>query len=126
MATIWDFIKNNPSERPKYTRYELAKLVKEERISKQLSTVDLANKYNVDSSLWESIENGSRTFNVKIYNLISDFLGIEKSELLKKEVDDLSGISYRSTANHDDVEEAIMTANLIFDEIIMQEKIGAN
>lgn len=125
MPTILDKIQLNPSERPKYTRFELAKLVQERRRELNLSLQDVANKFDVKESFWQSIENGSRTFNVKAYKLIGSFLNMSKDEMLAKEVDDMTALSFRTNfEEHPEIQEAVHFANIIFDEMIMQEKIA--
>ncbi len=125
MSTIWDVIETTSSERPKYTRYELAKLVKNKRESLDLSILEVASQHDVEASFWESIENASRTFNVKIYKLIAEFLNMSKTELLAKEVDDMSSISFRAqNETQHEIKEAIEIANFIFNEMVMQEKIA--
>ena len=125
MPTILDKIQLNPSERPRYTRFELAKLVQERRNELNLSLEDVANKYGVKESFWQSIEDASRTFNVKVYKLIEAFLNMSKDEMLAKEVDDMTALSFRtSDEKHPEIQEAVHFANIIFDEMVMQEKIA--
>ncbi|MDU0331789.1 helix-turn-helix transcriptional regulator [Paenibacillus sp. 3LSP] len=128
MANIWEFVRFNTSERPKYTRYELAKLVREKREQAKLSLDDVATQFNVDVELWKSIENASRSFNVKIYKIISAFLDMSISELLAKDVDDMAAISFRANdkEENEEISEAIYLANLIFDEMVMQEKLSSH
>ncbi|BDG81245.1 hypothetical protein BSF_29740 [Bacillus subtilis] len=125
MGTIFDKIKDNPYERPKYTRYELAKMVKDYRVEKGLSVESVAKRFDVESTFWSSIEEASRVFNSKIYNVISEFLGVDRRELLQKDKDNLSAISYRSKLKSNGIDESVHLANIIFNEIVMQEKIGA-
>lgn len=127
MLTIWDKVATTPSERPKYTRYELGEMVREKRIKLNLSIVEVAENFQVEESLWESIENASRSFNVRIYKLIQDFLEMPKEELLAKDVDDFSLLSFRKNKeNHDEIQEAFEIANKIFDEMVIQKKIGVH
>lgn len=127
MTTIIEKIKIGPSERVKYTRFELAKKVREQRESLNLSIEDVAEKYEVDVSFWNSIEKASRIFNVKIYNIIEDFLQLNQDELLAREVDDMTTISFLlSDEESTEIEKTIEFANLIFDELVLQEKIATN
>ncbi|MGD6803950.1 helix-turn-helix domain-containing protein [Rossellomorea aquimaris] len=127
MSTIWDFIHSNPSERPKYTRYELAKLVKQKRVKDGLSIDEASSKYNVEESFWSGIENATRVFNVKVYNIIGSFLNMTKEELLSKETDDLTFVSYRTNDESlAEIKEAVDIANVIFNEMVMQEKMGSS
>src|SRR5690606_23843428 len=112
MPTILDKIQLNPSERPRYTRFELAKLVQERRKELNLSLEDVANKYGVEESFWQSIENATRAFNVKVYKLIGSFLNMSKDEMLAKEVDDMSFLSFRtSDEENPEIQEALYFAN---------------
>ncbi|HAC1298361.1 TPA_asm: hypothetical protein GI735_14635 [Listeria monocytogenes] len=87
----------------------------------------MAEKYEVDVSFWNSIEKASRIFNVKIYNIIEDFLQLNQDELLAREVDDMTTISFRlSDEESTEIEKTIEFANLIFDELVLQEKIATN
>ncbi|MEC0471155.1 transcriptional regulator [Bacillus altitudinis] len=124
MGAIFNKLNNNPNERPKYTRYELAKLVKDKRLEKELSIEEVAAQFCVDPTLWESIESASRVFNSKIYTIISNFINVERKDLLKRDEDDLSTISYRSNLVDNDIHESVQLANAIFHEIVMQEKLG--
>lgn len=125
MPTILDKIQLNPSERPRYTRFELAKLVQERRKELNFSLEDVANKYGVEESFWQSIENASRAYNVKVYKLIGLFLNMSKDEMLAKEVDDMTSLSFRtSDEKNPEIQEAVHFANIIFDEMVMQEKIA--
>ncbi|TMN22607.1 XRE family transcriptional regulator [Lentibacillus cibarius] len=126
MQTILDKVYSNPSERPKYTRFELAKLVQERREELNMSIEMVASKYEVTESLWKSIEDASRVFNTKIYKLIGDFLNMGKNEMLAVEKDDITSLSFRTDdEEHPDIQETVQLANIIFDEMVMQEKIGS-
>jgi len=126
MANIWDYGSLSPFERPKYTRYELAKLVRDKRIELGLTPREAAMQYNVDEKLWKSIESASRAFNVRIYKIVADFLGMSREEILAKEIDDMAAISFRTKENNQEIEEAVQIANAIFNEMVMQEKIGVH
>ncbi len=125
MPTIWEKIQFNPSERPKYTRFELAKLVKERRKELNLSLEEVSSKYGVTEEFWQSIENASRAFNVKVYKIVGSFLDMTKDEMLSTEVDDMASLSYRtSEEKHPEIQDAVQFANILFDEMVMQEKIA--
>lgn len=126
MANIWEYVQFKPSERPRYTRFELAKLVREKRTQSNFSINELVTQFGGDTKLWESIENATRSFNVHMYKLISAFLCIPMEELTAKEVDNMEAISFRANDTNAEITEAIEIANLIFDEMVMQEKFGAN
>lgn len=126
MSNIWDSIQFTPSERPKYTRFELGKIVREKREERQLTLEAVAAQFNVSADLWKSIEDASRALNVRTYKLISAFLGITLEQLLEKETDNLAVISFRATDTNPEINEAIQVANLIFDEMVMQEKFSSH
>lgn len=124
--TIFDKIQSNPFERPRYTRFELAKLVQERRKELNLSIDEVSKNYDVEVSFWQSIESGSRAFNVKVYKIIGDFLNMSKDEMLAKDVDNIDSLSFRtSDENNPEIQEAIQIANIVFDEMVMQEKIAS-
>jgi len=125
MTTILDAVKVNPNERAKYSRYQLAKMVKSERILRKLTIEEVANLFDVDVDFWRSIENASRVFNVKIYGIIASFLELSVNELLAKEIDNLDLISFRTADDESkEILDAVNFANLIFHELVIQEKIG--
>lgn len=125
MTTILDAVKVNPNERPKYSRYQLAEMVKSERISKRLTIDEVANQFNVGNDFWQSIEQASRVFNVKIYGIIASFLNLPVNEILAKEKDNLDLMSFRAVDDENlEILEAVNFANIIFNELVVQEKIG--
>jgi transcriptional regulator with XRE-family HTH domain len=124
MAPIWNFVEFKPSERPKYTRYELAKMVKEKRESLGLLPDQMAEAHGITVTLLNKIEGASRLFNATMYNAVSSILKIPVESLLEKETDDLDAISFRASEQNPELEETVRIANMLFDEIIMQEKIG--
>ncbi|WP_255551426.1 helix-turn-helix transcriptional regulator [Sporosarcina sp. E16_8] len=100
-------------------------MLKKERISRGLTIPEAATNIGIDLSLWESIENGSRALNTKSFALIGLVLNMTQEELLAEENDDLGMIAFRTTnKGNAEIIKTIEMANLIFDEIIMQEKIG--
>jgi transcriptional regulator with XRE-family HTH domain len=124
MANIWNYVEFKPSERPKYTRYELAKMVKELRESLGLLPDEMAENYGITSALLNKIEGATRLFNVAMYKAVSSILEIPVEALLEKETDDLTTVSFRADEQSSKVEETVRLANMLFDEIIMQEKIS--
>lgn len=125
MSTILEAIQTSNNVRPKYTRYELGKLVRLEREMKGLTISEISKSFSVEPSFWESIESGSRVFNVKIYTIIESFLNKPMAELLEKEYDNLELISFRAQDNKSrEIIDAIEIANMIFHEVVIQEKIS--
>ncbi|WP_404467052.1 XRE family transcriptional regulator [Planococcus rifietoensis] len=125
MSTILEGVQVNAYQRPKYNRYELARLVSNKRVKSDLSIHEIASQFNVEPALWESIENGSRTYDQEIYRIVAQFLNTSVASLLEKEQDDISSLSYR-TIDEDSTEVAnvVELANKIFQELVMQEKIS--
>jgi transcriptional regulator with XRE-family HTH domain len=123
MANMWNF-EFKPSERPKYTRYELAKMVKVKRESLGLEPYEMAEKHGIDTTLLSKIEGATRSFNVAMYKAVSSILNMSVDKLLEKETDDMATMSFRSDDQNSNVEEAVQVANMLFDEIIMQQKIS--
>ncbi|WP_458413028.1 helix-turn-helix domain-containing protein [Schinkia sp. CFF1] len=124
MANIWNYVQFTDSERPKYTRYELAKMVLEKRNQLGLKTEELAEKVGIEPRLLTSIEVASRSFNVLMYKAISKILDMTTDELVMKDKDNLASISFRTNDLNSEIEETVKIANLLFDEMVMQEKIG--
>jgi len=67
-------------EPPKLEKYSIEQInkLKNLRIEKNITQKDLANLLNIDSKIITNIENGSSTYNKKLYTNI-----IKKLELLK-------------------------------------------
>jgi ribosome-binding protein aMBF1 (putative translation factor) len=124
MANIWNYVQYNSSERPKYTRYELAKMVRDKRHQLGVEIEELAQNVGIESKLLQSIEDAARSFNVIMYKAISKILEMSTEELLMKEKDNLDSVSFRSNEMNGKIEETVKMANLLFDEIVMQEKIS--
>ncbi|WP_460235861.1 RodZ family helix-turn-helix domain-containing protein [Bacillus cereus] len=124
IMTIWDNAHLKPSERPKYTSYELAKMVKEKRLSLGLTVEEVAIQYNINTIMLERIEAVSCAFNVKMYYFISAFLGLTTEEIIAKERDDMT-VLYASLQNaNPEIKKTVHDANAIFDEMVMQLKIS--
>jgi transcriptional regulator with XRE-family HTH domain len=124
MTTIWNYVQFKPSERPKYTRYELAKMVSEKRESLGLLPEETAEKFGMSVAQLKTIEGATRSFNVAMYIAISSILDVSIEALLEKETDDMATVSFRADAQNSEVDEAVRISNMLFDEIIMQQKIS--
>lgn len=122
MSTILDAIRMDPLDLPKYTRYELGEIVKLKRINEGKSIEEVASFYNVPIEFWKSIENASRSYNVKMYKTLCDYTGMTKDEVLATEK---SQISYRTQEeDSEEIKQAVIDAETIFNEMVMQRKIG--
>lgn len=112
------------NQRPAYTKYELAKLVKDKRVNEYRTKEQFAEQYNISVDLLESIENANRAFNVPMYEACSLILG--------KSIDELTAIiidkenhDYRANQLSEEVKNTVDLANIIFSEIAIQYKLGA-
>lgn len=124
MKTIWDKIRHNPSERPKYTRFELGVLVRKKREKLSLSQRELAENYGFTEKMIDCVEKGSCAFNVRIYSFICTFLEMTQKEVLEKEIDDMKLIKQSLNNTNNEIRKTVKLANEIFNEIVMQEKIA--
>lgn len=125
MFTIIENIRYEPSERDKYTSYEIGSLIKNKRLEQNLSQEETAINFGLSLPRLNNIELGHQALSVRDYNFISSFLDIPIDELLTLDVDQID-ISYRTTHETDSMTiQAIEKANQIFDEFIFQKKINA-
>lgn len=124
MADIYEFVKKSNNRRPVYTSYELSKKIKDKRTSEGLDVRDFASKYNVSLEMLCQIEEGSCSFSPKIYKVCGQILDLTSEELLSEINDDTEAANFRSNGNDDNVQCTFDLANMLFNEIIMQKKIG--
>ena len=110
------------NRRPKYTKYEIAKLVKQELEKSELSLSEFSEKSNIDEKVLSDILSAKRSFNKKILNAVSVILNLTIEELLSEEID--TAPAFRSQDIKTNTVETIDIANLLFNEIIMQKKIS--
>ena len=111
MADIYKFVKKSNNSRPLYTSYELSKNVKDKRIGEGISEAEFASKYGITMELLQRIEEGNSSFSPKLYRVCGKILGLS---------------NFRSDANDSNVQGTFDLANMLFNEIIMQKKIGIN
>lgn len=126
MADIYKFIKKSSNSRPLYTSYELSKLVKDMRIREDIDEAEFASRHGISIELLQRIEEGNSTFSPKLYRVCGKILGLSTEELLSEITDDVDAANFRLNVNDDNVQETFNLANMLFNEIIMQEKIGIN
>lgn len=126
MADIYEFVKKSNNSRPLYTSYELSKKVKDKRISEEFDVSEFALKYNVPLDVLLKIEEGSCSFSPKIYKACGKILGLATDELVSEINDDVAAANFRSDGNDANVQGTFELANMLFNEIIMQRKIGIN
>lgn len=129
MKTIWDYVKFSPNKRPAYTKYEIAKLIREKRCKSNLTSDEFAEKYDTDPSIIECIEKAQRNFNMNIYNICSKILNKSIKELTRFDEEELElNLSFRKEGSVAEDKEAIETvnmANFLFNEMVMQQKLNA-
>lgn len=126
MADIYEFVKQSNNSRPLYTSYELSKMVKDKRIDEGSSIPEFAGLFGVPVDELILIEEGNCSFSPKMYRECGNILGLSSQELLAEITDDVSAASFRTTGNDENVQETFSVANKLFNEIIMQKKIGIN
>lgn len=125
MATILEDVKKIAKERPIYTQYELAKMVRSKRKNLNYSIKQFADFYNTLPLIIQDIEEANRIFDVEMYKTCAIILEMTMDELLDTEKDELEKcVSLRSDTISDKVFETVSLANLIFDEMVMQKKIS--
>ena len=126
MADIYEFVKKSNYSRPLYTSYELSKKVRDKRISEGIDASEFASKYDVPLDIFLKIEEGSCSFYPKIYKVCGQILGLTTDELLSEINDDVTAANFRSDGNDGNVQGTFDLANMLFNEIIIQRKIGIN
>lgn len=126
MADIYEFVKKSDNRRPVYTSYELSKMVREKRKDENLTISEFAIKYGTDDKMVEEIELGSCSFSPKVYRVCGSILNLSSEELLAEVIDDEATANFRTSDRGEGVESTFKMANMLFNEIIMQKKIGTN
>ena len=105
----------------KYTKYEISKLVKDKVEKSNLSKEEFCKEFNITKEMFESILTAKISFSKKILNICALILDKSVSELISKEQD--SCITFEFD-NEEEIKATFELANLLFNEIIMQDKIG--
>lgn len=124
MATILESVNFSCHERPKYSSYQLSRMVEEKRHKLGMSISDIAKHYNIDSKVIELIESKSIIFNTKMYKACSTILEKGLDELLSNVKDDESAISFRTTGNNENLEKTLEVTDKLFHEMIYQRMIA--
>ena len=126
MADIYEFVKQSNNSRPLYTSYELSKMVKDKRANEGTSIPEFAGYFGIPEDELILIEDGNCSFSPKMYKECGNILGLSSQELLAEIIDDVSAANFRTTGNDESVQGTFAVANKLFNEIIMQKKIGIN
>lgn len=124
MATIFDYLSRSNCQRPVYTSYELSNLVKKKRKEEGISLEECAQRFGISTELLSKVENIKGTFTPKMYRACSAILNLSVEDILKVDNDETEVASYRADADSSEVSETVQFANQLFNEIIMQRKIG--
>ena len=109
------------STRPRYTKYGISKLVKDKFEKSNLSKEEFCKEFNITKEMFESILTAKISFSKKILNICSIILDKSVSELISKEQDSCITFEFE---NEEEIKTTFELANLLFNEIIMQDKIG--
>ena len=109
------------NRRPRYTKYEISKLVRQKFQDSKLSASEFCMEFDIQERMLEDILNAKRSFNRKLLSASAIILGLDIKELISEDVD--ASPAFRSEEIKDDTIEAFNIANLLFNEIIMQNKI---
>lgn len=110
------------NRRPKYTKYEISKLINEKFNNSNLTKSEFCIKFDIDVRTLNDILEAKRSFNKILLKKSSIILGIDMKELLSDDIDSLP--AFRSEEIKDETIETFNIANLLFNEIIMQNKIS--
>lgn len=124
MADIYEFVKKSDNSRPLYTSYELSQMIRDQRASEGLSAAEFASKYGVPAETLIQIEECRCSFSPKLYKMCGQILNLTSEQLLLVISDDTAAANFRSNGNDDNVQKTFHMANMLFNEIIMQKKIG--
>jgi DNA-binding XRE family transcriptional regulator len=126
MATIYETIKYNDCQRPRYTPNELSSLVKNKRQQENLDQFNFAKKYDIEIQSLIEIEEIKQSFSPNLYIVCCKILNMSIEDITGIENDDLSCASFRASAKSDKLQKTVDLANFLFNEIIMQKRITAN
>lgn len=124
MGTILDNVKNDSCKRPAYTKFELSQMVIEKRNKLKLSLEDFAKFHDISPLILQSIEEGKRSFNTKMYKASGKILDLTIDELSRFDKEELMCVSFRAENINKEMYDTINIANKLFDEMVMQHKIG--
>lgn len=126
MANIFECIVKSDCRRPVYTSYELSAQVRDKRKMDGLTLQAFANNHNISIDILEQIEEGTRSFSPQLYKVCAKILDLSIDDLIEENIDDLSVVNFRTTDNSEGISDTFNLANKLFNEIIMQQKIGVN
>lgn len=110
------------NRRPRYTKYEISKLVKERLQKSDLKLSEFCKGYSINEKTIIDICEAKISFNKDILSVCSMILEKSMEELLSEDIDE--GLpAFRSKEINEITAESCNLANILFNEIIMQNKI---
>lgn len=107
--------------RPRYTKYEISKLVNQKFQDSKLSLSRFCEKFDIEEKTLTSILLAKRSFNKMMLSKCAVILEKDVDELLAEDIDALP--AFRSKEQKEDTIITYNIANELFNEIIMQKKI---
>ena len=113
---------NNAYERPRYTDYEVSKMIKNKLEEQQLSINDVAAEFGVNEDYIAIMTSGENHYSKNMLEIASKILEIKFDELVAIDVDP-EEVSCRQTVSAES-NEFLDMFNYIFNELIMQRKFS--
>ena len=107
--------------RPKYTKYEISKMVKEKLNNSSLTKEEFINQNGIEQKIFDQILQAQVSFSKEILEVCSKILDKSIFELISNDED--KGFAFRSEEISENTIKTVDIANLLFNEIIMQDKI---
>ena len=118
MGDIFEYINQSDNIRPKYTDYEIRELIRQKLLASGLSKEKFLRKYNISFELFNDLIGENKMFTKEMLYKSAEILEVDIDELVEEYEDDLS--SFSDAFN----DKTFVVANKLFNEIIIQEKIG--
>lgn len=109
---------------PKYTQYQLSKMVNYKLESMNLAIQDAASRFSIEEELLQDILGEQVRFKSKHYQVVSKITGQSVEELL--EVEDIKPISFRSVhdTNNQVVIDKIDMISDFFKDVALLKKLN--
>lgn len=123
MANIFESVNRSYNRRPMFTSYELSHKVCEVIARTGLSVKEFASANNLSFLDLNKVVEARGSFSPKMYKLCSNVLNVPIDTILG-EIQDPDQVSYRTSDDNQNVKDTVAAANMLFNEIIMQQKIG--
>lgn len=123
MSNIFESVNRSYNRRPMFTSYELSHKVYEVIARTGLSVKEFASANNLSFFDLNKVVEARGSFSPKMYKLCSNVLNVPIDTILG-EIQDPDQVSYRTSDDNQNVKDTVAAANMLFTEIIMQQKIG--